>query len=103
MIGGSRARTLFSRSSVSLLAVACAAVVASCGMPGGVEQADNCKMPELAPGEIPSPEEILPPPEECPELYEGSGSGSSVGVPEGPGISPPTGGGPGVDPGGPEI
>jgi hypothetical protein len=82
--------------------IACGVVVSSCSSPGETEQADKCKLPDLAPGEIPSPDELLPPREECPELYEGR-SGPPGAPPQGPPISPAPGGAPGIDPGGAEI
>ncbi|HEX2415023.1 MAG TPA: hypothetical protein VHJ37_07395 [Thermoleophilaceae bacterium] len=58
-------------------------VASSCGSVGGTAEADPCKLPELAPGEIPSPDEVLPPREECPELYEpGDGSAPLPPVPD---------------------
>ena len=63
--------------------IACGMVASSCGGVGGTAEADRCKLPELAPGEIPSPDELLPPREECPELYEpGDGSAPLPPVPD---------------------
>jgi hypothetical protein len=96
------ARPLFLTLLMAAL-IACGIVVSSCGGPEETDKADKCKLPDLAPGEIPSPDELLPPREDCPELYEGR-EGPPTAPPGGPAVSPPSpGGGPGIDPGGPEI
>ena len=96
------ARLLFLTVLATAL-IACGIVVSGCGGSGGTDEADKCKLPDLAPGEIPSPDQVLPPREDCPELYEGR-EGAPTGPPPSPGVSPaPPGGAPGVDPGGPEV
>ena len=72
-------RPAIHRFSITL--VACALIASGCGPLGGQSGSSKCQL-HLAPGEIPSVDEVLPPRDECPKLYKGRPGAPPVNIPQ---------------------